>query len=197
MPTGAPIPDVRARLLAAAERVLLRDGPGGLTSRTVTTEAGCAKSVLHRHFGGFDDFLAELTASHAARIRHRAARLLGSTGTGSVAGNLTTALVSLSESADIAVISLAISRDGQRTRRRQASRDPSPLRETEIMIAFYLDQERRLGRVAPADTGMLAFALTASVMLLYAVHDDAPPEPQDICKVVTALLPDCVPSPPR
>ena len=60
MPTGVAIRDVREQLFDAAERVLLRDGPSALTSRAVTTEAGCAKGVLHRHFADFDAFLAEL-----------------------------------------------------------------------------------------------------------------------------------------
>ncbi|HXP54279.1 MAG TPA: TetR family transcriptional regulator, partial [Streptosporangiaceae bacterium] len=60
MPTGVALPDPREQLFAAAERILLRDGPQALTSRAVTTEAGCAKGVLHRHFADFDDFLAEL-----------------------------------------------------------------------------------------------------------------------------------------
>ncbi len=60
MPTGVAIRDAREQLFDAAERVLLRDGPNGLTSRAVTTEARCAKGVLHRHFADFDAFLAEL-----------------------------------------------------------------------------------------------------------------------------------------
>ena len=50
MPTGTAIRDAREQLFAAAERILLRDGPNALTSRAVTTEAGFAKGVLHRHF---------------------------------------------------------------------------------------------------------------------------------------------------
>jgi AcrR family transcriptional regulator len=46
--------DPREQLFGAAERVLLRDGPNGLTSRAVTAEAGCAKGVLHRHFADVD-----------------------------------------------------------------------------------------------------------------------------------------------
>ena len=38
-PRGVATPDVRERLFAAAERVVQRDGPGALTSRSVTTEA--------------------------------------------------------------------------------------------------------------------------------------------------------------
>ncbi len=38
MPTGVAIRDVREQLFDAADRILLRDGPGALTSRAVTTE---------------------------------------------------------------------------------------------------------------------------------------------------------------
>ena len=57
----------------AAERILLRDGPQALTSRAVTTEAGCAKGVLHRHFADFDDFLAELVLGPRRPLEAQAA----------------------------------------------------------------------------------------------------------------------------
>ena len=68
MPTGVAIRDAREQLFDAAERVLLRAGPSALTSRAVTTEAGFAKGVLHRHFADFDAFLAELVLDRIARI---------------------------------------------------------------------------------------------------------------------------------
>ncbi|HZE30218.1 MAG TPA: TetR family transcriptional regulator, partial [Actinoallomurus sp.] len=68
MPTGVAIRDVREQLFAAAERILVRDGPNALTSRAVTTEAGCAKGVLHRHFADFDAFLAELVLDRIRRV---------------------------------------------------------------------------------------------------------------------------------
>jgi len=197
MPTGAAIPDAPARLLAAAGRILLRDGPAGLTSRAVTAEARCAKGVLHRHFASFDDFLAGLAASHAARIGVQAAVLQDAAGTGSVAGNLTTALVSLSGAATLAVISHLISRDGLRARPRRASASAPLLRETEAMIASYLHAERELGRIAAnADTDTLAFALTASAIVHWTSRDGAPPEPETIRKIITALIPDGIPLPP-
>jgi AcrR family transcriptional regulator len=55
VPAGVTIRDPRGQLFGGAGRVLLRDGPGGLTSRAVTAEAGVAKGVLHRHFAGFGD----------------------------------------------------------------------------------------------------------------------------------------------
>jgi AcrR family transcriptional regulator len=59
--------DARQQLFDAAERVLLRDGPNGLNSRTVTDEAGCAKDVLHQHFTDFDVFLTDLVPDRGAR----------------------------------------------------------------------------------------------------------------------------------
>src|SRR5580700_4113260 len=92
VPTGVAIRDVRGQLFDAAERVLLRDGPGGLTSRAVTVEAGVAKGVLHRHFADFDEFLAELALDHVARSGALDADLRAAAGTGTVAGNLAAAL---------------------------------------------------------------------------------------------------------
>lgn len=59
-PRGVAIEGLRERLFAAAERVLARDGAAALTSRAVTEEAECAKGVLHTHFAGLDEFVAEL-----------------------------------------------------------------------------------------------------------------------------------------
>ena len=95
MPTGVALRDARQQLFDAAERVLLRDGLSGLTSRAVTTEAGCAKGVLHRYFSDFDAFLADLVLDRTARVDGQAATLRDATGTGTVAGNLTRALQEL------------------------------------------------------------------------------------------------------
>lgn len=75
MPTGIALRDAVEQLFAAAERVLLRDGPNALTSRAVTTEARVAKGVLHRHFTDFDAFLAELVLDRIDRLEDQAARL--------------------------------------------------------------------------------------------------------------------------
>ena len=95
MPTGVAIRDPRGQLFDAAERVLLRDGPGGLTSRAVTAEAGVAKGVLHRHFADFDEFLAGLALDRVTQIDAQAAALREMAGTGTVAGNLAAALPDL------------------------------------------------------------------------------------------------------
>ncbi|WP_420819160.1 TetR family transcriptional regulator [Nonomuraea lactucae] len=112
--------DAREQLLDAAERILLREGPSALTSRAVTTEAGVAKGVLHRHFADFDAFLAELVLDRVARVDTQAAALRGSAGTGTVADNLTGALMALFGSVAVAIVGLITFRDDLRARLRQA-----------------------------------------------------------------------------
>lgn len=43
---------MRARLVAAAITVLHRDGPAGLTVRSITQEAGCSTTGVYTYFGG-------------------------------------------------------------------------------------------------------------------------------------------------
>src|SRR4029079_12336854 len=103
-------------MLAAAERILLRAGPRALTSRAVTTEAGCAKGVLHRHFADFDAFLAELVMDRITRMDAEAAVLRSAAGTGSVVENLAAALTAVFNSVAVAMVPLMIFRDELRAR---------------------------------------------------------------------------------
>lgn len=191
MPTGVAIHDPREQLFDAAERILLRNGPSALTSRAVTTEAGCAKGVLHRHFADFDAFLAELVLDRIGRIDDQAAALRDSAGTGTVAGNLTDALLALFGSVAVAIVGLITFRDDLRARLRQArpAGGVPVLTEATAMIAAYLAAERDLGRIAAdADVGTLAPTLIGAGHLLFADRAATPPEPAAVHKVVTTVI---------
>ncbi|MEU6037217.1 TetR/AcrR family transcriptional regulator [Actinomadura sp. NPDC047616] len=190
MPTGVAIRDVREQLFVAAERVLLRDGPDALTSRAVTTEAGCAKGVLHRHFADFDAFLAELVLDRVARIDDQAAALRDRAGTGTVADNLTRVLTDLFESVAVAIVALITSRDNLRARLRQARPTGVPLlAEATTMIASYLTAERDLGRLDPdADVDTLAPTLIGAGHLLFADRTGPAPAPEAVRNVVTTVI---------
>lgn len=190
MPTGVAIRDVREQLFDAAERVLLRDGPSGLTSRAVTTEAGCAKGVLHRHFADFDAFLAELVLDRIARIGSQAADLGESAGSGTVAGNLADALTDLFGSVAVSIVALITFRDDLRARLRQTTPAGVPLlTEATAMIASYLTAERDLGRIAAdADVDTLAPTLIGAGHLLFAARDAAPPDAVAVARVVTTVI---------
>jgi AcrR family transcriptional regulator len=195
MPTGVAIRDPRGQLFEAAERILLRDGPGALTSRSVTAEAGVAKGVLHRHFADFDDFLAALALASIGRIADMGVALRAAAGTGTVAGNLAAALPSLLGPEMLAMFRLVIARDEFRARLRAAtgSRLP-PMSEATALVAGYLAAERDLGRIAPtADVGTLAPTLIGAAHLLFADADGAAPDgivpdPAAIARVIDTVL---------
>jgi len=200
VPTGVALRDVREHLFGAAERVLLRDGPSALTSRAVTTEAGVAKGVLHRHFADFDAFLAELVEDRIARIGRQAAALRDCAGTGTVAGNLAGVLTDLFSSVAVAIVALITFRDDLRARLRQAGHAGVPLlTEASAMIASYLTAERDLGRIAAdADIDTLALTLLGASHLLFADREGTPPEAAAVGKMVGAVIAGVVrePRPP-
>jgi AcrR family transcriptional regulator len=195
VPTGVALRDAREQLFDAAERVLLRDGPNALTSRAVTTEAGVAKGVLHRHFADFDAFLAGLVEDRIGRIGNQAAALRDSAGTGTVAGNLTRALTDLFGPVAVAIVGLITFRDDLRARLRQARPAGVPvLTEATAMIASYLAIERERGRIAAdADVGTLALMLIGTGHLLFAGREGAPPGAGAVGKVVTTVIAGAVP----
>jgi AcrR family transcriptional regulator len=182
--------DARQQLFAAAERILLRDGPHALTSRAVTAEAGVAKGVLHRHFADFDAFLAELVEDRIARIGGEAAALRDRAGTGTVAGTLTGVLTELFSSVAVAIVALITFRDDLRARLRRAGHAGVPvLTEAAGVIAGYLAAERDLGRIAAdADVGTLAPTLLGAAHLLFADRQGAPPEAGAVRNVVTTVI---------
>jgi AcrR family transcriptional regulator len=190
VPTGVAIQDPRRQLFEAAERVLLRAGVSGLTSRAVTMEAGVAKGVLHRHFADFDAFLTELALDYVARIRELAAGLRARAGTGTVVGNLIGSLTELFAPPILALIGLMITRDELRTRLRAATGSRFPLvSESAAMIAGYLEAERDRGRIASdADIGALAPTLIGAVHLLFADADGTMPDADALGKVVVTVL---------
>jgi AcrR family transcriptional regulator len=190
MPTGIALRDARERLFDAAEQVLLRDGASALTSRAVTTEAGVAKGVIHRHFDDFDGFLAELVLDRVARLEGQASVLLDSTGIGSVADNLTGALINFFGPVAVAIVGLVISRDGLRSRLRQSGAARLPLiAEAATMIRSYLSAEQELGRVAVnADVDTLATTLIASGHLLFADREGPPPDAVAIHRIVMTII---------
>ncbi len=192
-PTGVHIRDARTQLFEAAERILLFDGPAGLTSRAVTTEAGVAKGVLHRHFADFDTFLAELVRDRIARVGVQAAALHDCAGTGTVAGNLTSALRELFGPVAVAIVGLVTFRDDLRARLRETTPTGIPLlTEAAAMLAAYLADERELGRIAAdADVDSLALALIGAGHLLFADRRAAPPE-DAVHRTVTTIIADVV-----
>ncbi|NQE66500.1 hypothetical protein NG2371_00948 [Nocardia gamkensis] len=187
--------DARQQLFDAAERVLLRDGPNGLTSRAVTDEAGCAKGVLHRHFTDFDTFLTDLVLDRAARLEAQAGALRAAAGSGTVAANLTSALTILFGPVPLAIIPLITFRDELRARLRQArpGGGMAILAEATTAISTYLTDEHDRGRIAAdADIDSLTLSLVGGAHLLFTDRDPGPPTTSAVEKFVAAVISDAV-----
>jgi AcrR family transcriptional regulator len=190
VPTGVALRDAREQLFEAAERVLVQEGPSALTSRAVTSEAGVAKGVLHRHFADLDEFLTELVLDRLHRLDAAGAGLADAPGAGTVADNLTSALMALFGPVSVAIIALVISRDGLRARLRQAGTARVPLLgEGTAMIASYLTAERELGRIATdADVDALAPTLVGAVHLVYTDREGDPPGREAVHRIVDTIV---------
>ncbi len=125
-----------------------------------------------------------------ARLDGQAAALQSAVGTGTVAGNLTDALMDLFGSVATAIVPLIIFRDDLRARLRQSTPHGVPvLTEAAAMIGRYLAAERQLGRIAAdADVGTLAPMLIGTMHLLFADRDSALPDAGTVGRVVTAVI---------
>ncbi|MFG3405917.1 TetR/AcrR family transcriptional regulator [Streptomyces sp. NPDC048142] len=190
-PRGVATPNVRERLFAAAERVVERDGPGALTSRAVTTEAGCAKGLLHTHFAGLDAFVAELCLDRFARTAARARALSRLAGQDTVARNLDTVVLALFDAAGPALSGLAMSRAAATQQIREALKGGAPgFNAMEEAITAYLAAEQRLGRVAETvdpSTAALAIVGTAHHLLMTGRPGADDPRPT-MTRLVTLLV---------
>ena len=64
-----PSAEIERELLSAAEAVLVRDGPGGLTVRAVAAEAGIAPMGVYNRLGGKDGLVDALLIRGFDRLR--------------------------------------------------------------------------------------------------------------------------------
>ncbi|MFI6685011.1 TetR family transcriptional regulator [Streptomyces sp. NPDC050485] len=188
-PRGVAMPDIKERLFAAAERVLAQEGPGALTSRAITGEAGCAKGMLHAHFAGLDEFVAELCLDRFARTATRAAELPDRAGEGAVAENLRGVALALFDSGGPAVAALAMTRPAAALRIREALESGAPgFAAIQESIAQYLAAERQLGRLPQsADTATLALAVVGTVHHLLMTGLPGAPDPREQVERLVAL----------
>jgi AcrR family transcriptional regulator len=190
MPRGQALPDARAVLFDAADRILARQGPEGITSRALTDEAGVAKGVLHNHFHDLDGFLVSYAADRITAAFARAESLLARPGKRNVADNLTDAATDLFGSGALTVSALMRSRPGVFTLVQEALNDTGEgFDRLERSFAAYLDAEKSHGHVPDdVDSRMVAFHLIASVHHLFFVNGQQPVRRQQVRRVVNSLL---------
>ncbi|MER5772666.1 TetR/AcrR family transcriptional regulator [Streptomyces sp. NPDC001985] len=189
-PRGVAIPGLREHLFDAAERIVARDGAAALTSRAVTTEAGCAKGVLHARFAGLDEFVAELVLDRFSRSAAVAAGLPARAGTGTVAENLGTVAAAIL-SLDPGVVGLSLTRPGAARHVRDAWQSGAPgFGSVQGSVETYLGAERTRGRVPPSldpETVALALVGTLHHLLMTGSLTSGPSHPR-VDRLIHTLL---------
>lgn len=190
MPRGVAIPEIRQQLFAATERVVLREGPGKLSGRAVTNEAGVATGSLYSHFADFDEFLAAYSIDRAFLVSAEAAALPQRAGTGSVTGNLCDALLATPLTTALVLVRLHATRP-ELTGRVQAvlGDETAGLDAIESAAVTYLAAEQRLGRiVANAEPEALALALVGVLHHLVLTDGSEHDVHARLRRTVTALV---------
>lgn len=164
MPRGVAIPEVRQQLFAAAERVIVREGPNRLSGRAVTAEAGVATGLLYSHFADLEGFLADYAVDRAFLISAEAAGLGERVGIGDVAANLCHAVLATPAARVRAFVRLLVARPELAGRVHAVlGAGTAGLEAIEVAAAAYLAAEQRLGRIGTgADPGLLALALVGT-----------------------------------
>ncbi|MGK5675101.1 TetR family transcriptional regulator [Micromonospora sp. URMC 106] len=199
MPRGVATPEPRQQLFAALERVIARDGPSRLTGRAVTREAGVATGLLYAHFANFDDFLVGYAVDRTFQISSEAAGLPERAGTGTVAGNISEALLA-TPSGTLQVLTRLMAYRPELAANVEAvlGAGSAGLQTLQRATADYLAAEQQLGRVpAGADTGALALAVVGVLHYVALTGGASPTADTRIRRTVTALtdgLPAVAPS---
>lgn len=80
--------DLRQHLIAAAARLIDRNGTAGLSVRAIAREARVADGVLYNYFEDKEDLLAQALLAHIGSVMAGAPELVPAAGNGTVAGNL-------------------------------------------------------------------------------------------------------------
>ena len=196
-PRGVAIPDLREQLFRAADQVLVRDGPSGLSGRAITREAGCATGLLYNHFGDLDEFLAQFVLDRVRLAAERAAELPARAGEGTLADNLTDAALSIPGSSGLAMIALVQAQPSVAARlRRSAPEGAQGMQTIEHAFLAYLEAEKEIGRLAShADTEALALGLVGAIHHLWLTATGGALERKHVRRVLAALVAAATPTP--
>ncbi|HEX8630288.1 MAG TPA: helix-turn-helix domain-containing protein [Catenuloplanes sp.] len=197
MPRGVAIPEPRQQLFAALERVIAEAGPSRLTGRAVTREAGVATGLLYAHFANFDDFLTGYAVDRTFQISGGVAGLPERAGSGTVAGNLSDAVLATPPGTLLVLTRLLAFRPELAADVEAVlGNGTAGLQAVERAITTYLAAERHLGRVpAGADTEALALAVVGVLHHVVLTRETGPTDSL-IRRAVAALTAGFQPSPP-
>jgi AcrR family transcriptional regulator len=158
----------RELLLAAAVRLIARDGTAGLTVRQIAREAGLADGLLYNHFADKEELLALAVQAHVRTVGDGCAGLAPNPGDGTVEANLRTYLAT-AITVHAALLPAFAGLLGQPRVLTRFAELPNPLaggRGLRAGLSDYLRGEQKLRRVAPE-----ADVEAAATLIVGACHE--------------------------
>ena len=175
----------RQRLLVATQEVVRRVGHANATTRLIAESAGVAEGTIYRHFSDKIELLFAAAMNGNEAILELLAALPERAGTGSIASNLSEALVRLVElRRDLLPLELALRTDPEMIRRRSTLEFPadSALLLPPNAIATYLEREQECGRVRrDLDTTATAMLILAALFGLALSVVESPDDVTNDC----------------
>ncbi|MDF5756372.1 TetR/AcrR family transcriptional regulator [Spongiactinospora sp. TRM90649] len=159
---------LRGHLVAAAERLLARQGAAGLTVRAIAKEAQVADGVLYNHFGDKEELIAQALHAHVASVARSLPDLPSTPGQGDLAVNLR-AYVDYGVALHRAILPAfagLVAQPGVLARFAMIDNPLGRGRGLKGVLTEYLQGEQALGRVAPT-----ASPEAAATMIVGACHE--------------------------
>lgn len=151
------------RILDAAAAIMRRDGLVGATTKKIAREAGCSEALLYKHFPDKRDIFLRVLTERSPRL-DLAGELPGN---GTVSANLERLVANLLEFYEhgfpIAASIFSSTELLHAHREAMTARGVGPHAPSAV-LARYLDQEIRLGRLRSLDTDAIARLLTGAAL---------------------------------
>jgi AcrR family transcriptional regulator len=157
--------ELRASLVAHAQRIAARDGASALTMRALAAEAGCAIGLPYKVFADRRELVAELIHTEFLQMRSVVDELAARAGTGTIGGNLAWFADLLLASPAVAVAQEVFA-DEQlmktvTTRIHETGAGPATF---ETILSDYLAAEKRAGRIdQDVDENAFGFLLAGAI----------------------------------
>ncbi len=147
--------ELRAELAAATRDIVARDGPGGLTMRSLAAEAGCSVGLVYKVFADRADLVAAVIAAEYVRLTQGFDALVDAAGRGTIGDNLAAWAALLLDSPAIALArDVADIADVERVAAvtDAVARDVGLVTGIEGSVVDYLTAEQRRGASPPMST---------------------------------------------